>query len=99
MTGVQTCALPIFSPGIEQEIGDIFWAEEVPLDILPSLEEIELNATTSSCTPIRVHENHVVSVLELFKPFVDVRRQAGRLVNVHWNIDRVLPEYFCDKDT
>ena len=82
------------SPGIEQGIGDIFWAEELPLDILPSLDEIQLNATTS-CTPIQVDENHVASVLELFKPFVDARQEAGQLVNVHWNTDRILPEYFC----
>ena len=87
------------SPGIEQEIQDILNHEELPLDVLPSLEEIELNATMSSCTPIQVDENHVASVLELFKPFVAARQQAGQLVNVHWNTDRVLPEYFCDTDT
>ena len=86
------------SPGIEKEIGDIFRDEELPLDILPSLEEIELNATMPPCTPIRIDENQVASVLESFKPFVDARQRVGRVVKVHWNTDQVLPEYFCNTD-
>jgi hypothetical protein len=48
------------SPGIEQGIGDIFYVEGLPLDILPSLEEIQLNAATKpSRTSIRIGENQV----------------------------------------
>ena len=86
------------SPGIEQEIGDIFRHEELPSDLLPSLEQIELNATTRSCTPTPMDENQVACFLELFNSFVDARQQAGHIVKVHWNSDRVLPEYFCDTD-
>lgn len=88
------------SPGIEQGIGDIFHDEGLALDLLPSLEEIELNVSTPSRTPIRTDDNQVASALELelFKPFVDARQQAGQLVKVHWSIDRVLPGYFCDTD-
>jgi hypothetical protein len=88
------------SPGLEQNIGDVFSNKGilVAFDIFPSLEEIELNATTASCTPIRIDEEEVASVLELFQPFVDARQQAGHLVKVHWSTDRVLPGYFC-RDT
>ena len=86
------------SPGIEQEIGDIFHHEELPLDLLPSLEEIELNAITRSHTPTPMDENQVASFLELFRPFVDARQRAGQPVKVHWNADGVLPGYFCDTD-
>ena len=85
-------------PEIELEIGDIFVDEDLPLDILPSLEEIELNATMPSCTSIRIDEDQAASVLELFEPFVDVRKQAGHVVKLHWNTDGALPGYFCDTD-
>jgi len=81
------------SPGIEPKVG----AELFP-DLLPALEEIELNATAPSCSPIRIDEKEVVSVLELFKPFVDARQQAGHPVEVHWNTDRLIPEYFYNTD-
>lgn len=92
------------SSRIEQEIGFIPGDEELhfirafKLDILPSLEEIELNAsyvTAPLCTPIRVDENQVTSVLEPYKPFVDAPEQASYLAEVHWNTDR---RYFCDTD-
>ena len=86
------------SPGIEREVGEIFRNKELSPDLLPALEEIELNATTPSCTPIRIDEKEVLSVLGLFQPFVDARREASHLVKVHWNTDRVLPEYFCNTD-
>ena len=85
------------SPGIEPEVGAMF-RKGLSLDLLPSLEEIELNATTPSCKPIRIDEKEVVSVLELFQPFLDARRQASHPVKVHWNTDQVLPEYFCNTD-
>jgi hypothetical protein len=84
------------SPGIESEVGDMFWHRAISPDFLPALEEIELNSTTTSCTPIQNDE--VVSVLELFQPFVDARQLARYPVKVHWNIDRVLPEYFCNTE-
>ena len=86
------------SPGLEQGIGNIFSDESIlaAFDIFPSLKEIELNATTASCTPIQIDENEVASVLELFQPFVDARQQAGHLVEVHWSTNRVPPRYFCD---
>lgn len=77
------------SPGIEPKVG-----EELSPDLLPALEEIELNATTPSCTPIGIDEKEMVSALEPFKRFVDARQQAGHPVKVHWNTDRVIPEYF-----
>ena len=81
------------SPGIEPKVG-----EALSSDLLPALEEIELNATTPSCIPIRIDEKEVVTALEPFKPFVDARQQAGHPVKVHWNTDRVIPEYFCNAD-
>ena len=85
------------SPGIESKVGEIF-RNELPPDLLPALEEIELNARTASCTPIRIDKKEVVSVLEPFKPFVDARQRVGHPVKVHWNTDRVLPEYFCNTE-
>jgi hypothetical protein len=85
------------SPGIESEVGELFRNELSP-DVLPALEEIELNATTASCKPIRIDEKEVESVLESFKPFVDARQQVGHPVKVHWNTDRVLPGYFCNTE-
>jgi len=86
------------SPEIGPEVGEMFRIEELSPNLLPALEEIELNATTPSCTPIRIDEKKVVSVLGLFQPFVDARQQAGHPVKVHWNTDRVLPEYFHNTD-
>ena len=86
------------SPGIVPKVGEMFRNEVLFSDLLPALEEIELNAITPSCRPIQVDEKEVVSILELFKPFVDARQQAGHPVKVHWNTDRVLPEYFCNVD-
>jgi len=87
------------SPGIESEVGEMFRKEISPdPSLLPALEEIELNATTASCKLIRIEKKEVVSILELFKPFVDARQRAGRPVKVHWNTDRVLPEYFCNAE-
>ena len=77
------------SPGIESKVG-----EELSPDLLPALEGIELNATTPSCAPVRIGEKEMVSALEPFKRFVDARQQAGHPVKVHWNTDRVIPEYF-----
>jgi len=84
------------SPGIESEVGEMFRNEELSPDLLPALEEIELNATMPSCTPIRIDENEVIPLLEPFKPFVDARQRVGHPVKVHWSTDRVLPEYFCN---
>jgi len=81
------------SPGIEPKVGAV-----LSPDLLPALEEIELNATTPSCIPIRIDEKEVESALEPFKPFVDARQQAGHPVKVHWNTDRVIPEYFDNTD-
>ena len=87
------------SPGIEREVGVMFRNEELSSDLLPALEEIELNAITPWCKPIRIDdEKELVSVLEPFKPFVDARKEAGHPVKVHRNTDRVLPEYFWDTD-
>jgi hypothetical protein len=86
------------SPGIEPKVGEMFRNEELFPDLLPALEEIELNAITPSCRPIRIDEKEVVSILEPLKPFVDARQVAGHPVKVHWNTDRVLPEYFCNAD-
>ena len=85
------------SPGIESKVGEMF-RNELPPDLLPALEEIELNATMASCTPIRIDKKEVVSVLEPFQPFVYARQRAGHPVKVHWNTDRVLPEYFCNTE-
>jgi len=84
--------------GIRVKVGEMFHDGRFFSDLLPVLEEIELNAITPSCRPIRIDEKEVVSVLELFQPFVDAWQQAGRPVKVHWNTDRVLPEYFCNTD-
>ena len=86
------------SPGIEPEVGEMFRNEGSSPDLLPALKEIELNAAMPSCRPIRIDEKEAVSVLESFKPFMDARQQAGHPVKVHWNTDRVLPEYFCITD-
>jgi len=86
------------SPGIESEVGAMFRNEELSPDLLPALEEIELNATMPSCTPIRIDKKEVVSVLDPFKPFMDARQRAGHPVKVHWNTDRGLPEYFCNAE-
>jgi len=83
------------SPGIESEVGEMFRNEEISPDLLPALEEIELNATTASCKPIRIDKKEVMSV---FEPFVDARQRAGHPVKVHWSTDRVLPEYFCNAE-
>jgi len=61
---------------------------------LPALKEIELNATTPLDTPSRIDENELVSVLDLFKTFVDARQQEGHPVNIRWNTDGVVPMYF-----
>jgi len=82
--------------GIESEVeailrpGDATSASQ----FLPALEEIELNATTPLDTPSRIDENELISVLDLFKTFVDARQQEGRPVNIHWNTDGVVPMYF-----
>ena len=84
--------------GIESEIEAIIrlgdW--EPTSQLLPALEEIELNATTPPGTPSQIDEKELASVLGLFKGFVDARQQAGRPVSVRWNADRVVPSYFCE---
>jgi len=40
------------SPGIKLKVIEMFHKEELSLDLLPTLEEIKLNATTPSCTPV-----------------------------------------------
>jgi len=60
------------SPGLEPKVG-----KALSPDLLPALEEIELNATTPLCAPIRIDEKEMVSALEPFKRFVDARQQAG----------------------
>jgi hypothetical protein len=85
------------SPGIESVVGEMFRDKAISPDLLPALEEIELNSTTASRIPIRI-DKEVASVLEPFQPFVDARRRAGHPVKVHWNTDRVLPDYFCNAE-
>jgi hypothetical protein len=81
---------------IEPEIGAILRPNNgtSASQLLPALEEIELNAGT----PKRIDESQLVSLLDLFKPFVDARQKARRPLRVHWNTDRVLPVHFCDAD-
>jgi hypothetical protein len=86
------------SPGIEREVGVMFLNKELVSNILPALEEIELNAITPSCKPIQIDDEELVSILEPFKPFVDARKEAGHPLKVYWNTDRVLPEYFWNTD-
>jgi hypothetical protein len=86
------------SPGIELKVGEMFRSGVLFSGLLPALEEIELNAITPSCRPIRIDEKGVESILEPFKPFVDARQEAGHPVKLHWNTDRVLPEYFWNAD-
>jgi len=83
--------------GIESEVEDILRPGNgtSASQFLPALEEIELNATTPPGTPSRIDENELASVLDLFKTFVDARKQKGRPVRVRWNTDRVVPTYFC----
>jgi hypothetical protein len=84
--------------GIESEVEAILRPGDgtSASQFLPALEEIELNATTS--TPSRIDENELASVFDLFKTFVDARKQAGRPVRVRWNAERVVPTYFCDAE-
>ena len=84
--------------GIESEVEAILRPGDgtSASQFLPALEEIELNATTS--TPSRIDENELASVFDLFKTFVDARKQAGRPVRVRWNTERVVPTYFCDAE-
>ena len=65
----------------------------IPLDVLLSLEEIEVHTGPPGITPIS--ESEQVSFLDRFKPFVIARQQMGRPVKVCWCADRMLPKYFC----
>ena len=87
------------SPGIETEVLDIFRRGAHSLNILPALEEIELNATMHPDTPTQIDEHRRAAVLRLFKPLVDERQEKGHTVNVHWNTDCVHPKYSYDSDT
>jgi hypothetical protein len=89
------------APGIESEVGAILRPDNgvSALQPLPVLEEIELNATTPPDTPTRINEEELASVLDLFKTFVNARRQEGHPVNVQWNTDRVFPRYFCEAES
>jgi len=87
------------SPGAERAVGGMFRNKGLISALLPALEEIELNAITPRCKPIRIDdEKELASVLEPFKLFVDARKEAGHPVKVHWNTDRVVPEYFWNTD-
>ncbi|KAH9974851.1 hypothetical protein BJV74DRAFT_888890 [Russula compacta] len=57
---------------------------EPTLDILPSLEEIELHATEFPPSP---GENSCASAFDSLQPFVAARQRAGRLVEVLWTAD------------
>jgi hypothetical protein len=81
---------------IESDVGAILQPDNraSASQLLPVLEEIELNAGT----PNRIDENELVSFFDLFKRFVDARYWTHHPVNVRWNTDRVLPEHFCDAE-
>ena len=55
--------------------------EEPKVDILPSLEEIELHAIAFPASP---GENSCASAFDSLQPFVAARQRAGRLVDVLW---------------
>jgi hypothetical protein len=57
--------------GIESEVGAILRPGNgiSASQLLPALEEIELNATMPLDTPSRIDETELVSVLNLFKTF------------------------------
>jgi hypothetical protein len=84
------------SHGMEQEIGYILRPdnEGSSLQLLPTLEEIELDTTTRPGTRTRIDEDELGPMVGPFKPFMDARQQAGRPVNLHWNTDWVLLKYF-----
>jgi hypothetical protein len=86
------------SHGMEREVGNILRPdnEGFSLQLLPALEEIELNTTTRPGTPTRIDEDQLGPIVGPFKPFMDARQQAGHPVNLHWNKDWVLPKHFCD---
>jgi hypothetical protein len=80
------------SPGIEQDVRRIL--RHPPLDEelslpLPTLEEIELNAIH----PVEIDRNEQASFVDLFKPFMDARQQAGHPVDVWWNTDMAPSRY------
>ena len=81
---------------MEQEVGNILRPdnEGSSLQLLPALEEIELNTTTQPGTPTRIDEDQLGPIVGPFKPFMDARQQAGHPVNLHWNTDWVLLKYF-----
>ena len=89
------------SPGIEQEVLDIFQLGDGKFSsiILPALEEVEPNATMHPDTPTQIDEDQRAAILGLFKPFVAARQEMGHAVNVHWNTERVVPKYLYDSDT
>ncbi|KAI0251460.1 hypothetical protein BJV78DRAFT_1211772 [Lactifluus subvellereus] len=62
---------------------------ELALDVLPALEEIELDAGGYHEL---VNESQRASALDNFGPFVAMRQRMGRPMNVFWNTDQVLPE-------
>jgi len=64
------------------------------LGVLPSLEEIVVYMGNPG-TPTR-QSSECPSELDLFEPAVAGRKQMGRPVEVYWNTDRALPEYFYD---
>jgi hypothetical protein len=86
--------------GIESEVEAILRPgdETSASQLLPALEEIELNATMPPDTPSRIDEDKLAPVLDLFKTFVDAREQEGHPVRVRWNTDRVVPTYFCEAE-
>ena len=69
---------------MEPEVGAILRPDDGTFawQLLPALKEIELNATTPPDTPSRINENELVSVVDLFKAFVDAGQQEGRPVNI-----------------
>jgi hypothetical protein len=89
------------SPGIEPKVLDVIRQDDEPfsLNILPALEEIELNATMHPDSPTQIDEDRRATVLDLFKPLVDAQQEKGHTVNVHWNTDRVHPKHCYDSDT
>ncbi len=77
---------------MEQEVGNILRPdnEGSSLQLLPALEEIELNTTTQPGTPTRIDEDQLGPIVGPFKPFMDAWQQVGCPVNLHWNTDWVL---------
>ena len=72
------------SHGMEQEVGNILQLDNKgsSLQLLPTLEEIELNMTMRPGTPTRIDEDQLRPIIGSFKPFMDAQQQVGHPVNL-----------------